>query len=260
MIGTMGSLQQTMTTEPTSGRAAKKTENPLINFGFNLILPTLILFKAEGWFGIDPTTVFAIAIAFPVCYFFYDLFRRRKVNAISILGFVSILLTGGVGLLELPSAWIAVKEAAIPLLIGIAVIVSIPLKKPLVGMLLLNDTIIHRKRVEDELRQRDTEAEFAHSVQRATLWVAISFLLSALLNLVLASWIVQSPAGTSAFNDEIAKLAMWSYPIIVAPCIVIMVGSLWMLISRLQKLTGLTLEQILVGAEAEAEAQESSSK
>lgn len=242
-----------MDTAPESTPSAKKAENPLINFGFNLILPTLILFKAEGWFGIEPTAVFTIALAFPVCYFFYDLARRRKVNAISILGFVSILLTGGVGLLELPSGWIAVKEAAIPLLVGIAIIVSIPLNKPLVGMLLLNDSIIHRGRVENELRRRNNEAVFHRSVQRATLWVAISFLLSALLNLMLASWIVRSPAGTSAFNDEIARLAVWSYPIIVAPCIVIMVGSLWMLLSRLQKLTGLELEQILVGAEPATE-------
>src|SRR5690606_9653189 len=131
----MASAQQTSSTPP-------KAENPLLNFGFNLILPTLILFKAERWFGISPTAVFAIALAFPIAYFCYDLARRRKVNAISILGFVSVLLSGGVSLLELPSAWIAIKEAAIPLLIGIIVIASIPLRKPLVGMLLLNETII----------------------------------------------------------------------------------------------------------------------
>ncbi|KFK47886.1 MFS transporter, partial [Vibrio vulnificus] len=50
-----------------------------------------------------------------------DLIRNKKFNFISALGFVSVLLTGGIGLLELDTKWLALKEAVSPGLIGLAV-------------------------------------------------------------------------------------------------------------------------------------------
>jgi hypothetical protein len=49
-----------------------------------------------------------------------------------VLGLVSILLTGGIGLLQLDTRWLAVKEAAIPGLIGLAVLMSTRTRYPLV--------------------------------------------------------------------------------------------------------------------------------
>ena len=54
----------------------------------------------------------AIALAFPVLYFVYDWIQRRKVNAISILGFAGILVMGLIGLLELPREYVAYERAA----------------------------------------------------------------------------------------------------------------------------------------------------
>lgn len=226
-----------------------KTENPLVNFGFNLIIPTLLLLKGESWLGLDPKRMLVLALAFPVVYFFYDLYQRRKINGISILGFVSILLTGGIGLLELPPAWIAIKEAAVPLVIGCVVLGSIPFNKPIVRLFLINDKIIHRKKVEQALIANGNTGDFTRALNNATAWVAVSFLLSAILNYTLARWIVTSPAGTTAFNEELGKLAMWSYPVIVLPSMIILFAALWLLIKRLQSLTGLKLEEILVGTE-----------
>ncbi len=41
-----------------------------------------------------------------------------------ILGIVSVLLTGGIGVLELDTQWLAVKEALIPGIIGVVVLGS----------------------------------------------------------------------------------------------------------------------------------------
>lgn len=240
----------TQSVQPTDSQPAlSKTENPLINFGFNLVIPTILLLKGEHWLGLTPKQMLAFALAFPVAYFFYDLHKRRKINGISILGFVSILLTGGIGLLELPPEWIAIKEAAVPLIIGCIVLGSIPFNKPVVQLFLLNDKIIHRQKVEDALAQNGKSSDFTRALNNATIWVAISFLLSAALNYGLARWIVTSPAGTTAFNEELGKLAMWSYPVIVLPSMLILFAALWLLIKRLQDLTGLPLEKILIGAE-----------
>gem|GEM_PF-4181523 len=40
-------------------------------------------------------------------------------------------------------------------------------------------------------------------IKRLTRWMIGSFALSTALNYILASWIVVSPAGTQAFNEEI---------------------------------------------------------
>ena len=61
-----------------------------------------------------------VALAFPVGYGIYDFVVRRGFNFYSALGFVSILLTGGIGLLKLPVEWLAIKEAAVPFVIGVA--------------------------------------------------------------------------------------------------------------------------------------------
>jgi len=55
-----------------------------------------------------------IALSFPVAYAIYDYNKTRTLNFISLLGFFSTLLTGGIALFELDVEWLAIKEAAIP--------------------------------------------------------------------------------------------------------------------------------------------------
>ena len=83
------------------------------------------------------------ALSFPIGYGLWDLKESGKVNGFSILGIISVLLTGGFSLLKLPAEYIAIKEAAIPGIIGIAVLVNQHFNKPLVKMLILNDQIIN---------------------------------------------------------------------------------------------------------------------
>ena len=75
-------------------------------------------------------------------YGIYDLIVRRKWNFFSILGLFSILLTGGLGLLGISPFWFAVKEAAIPLTFGLAVLGSVFTPYPLVRTFLYNDKMI----------------------------------------------------------------------------------------------------------------------
>ena len=90
----------------------KEKENLFVNLIFNLVLPILILRKGDDWFGgiigdwagvpTDSTLVssilLAIAVLFPIAYGAYDFVRRKKWNFLSILGAISALFTGGIGL------------------------------------------------------------------------------------------------------------------------------------------------------------------
>lgn len=241
--------------EPTEKKVAKK-ENTFLNLGFNLILPILLLNKGKQWFGsyLEPyfenvaVGVLLIAIAFPVGYFIYDYFKRSKYNIFSILGLISVLLTGGIGILEIPTQWFAVKEAAIPLLLGLAVLISLKTPYPLIRTLLYNPEIIEVEKVHNALVAHSSEAAFERLLVRCTWLLAGSFLLSAVLNFFLARWIVVSPSGSDAFNQEVSKMMAWSWPVIAIPSMAIMMYALMQLLGGIKKMTGLELDDVLHGA------------
>ena len=60
----------------------------------------------------------------PTIYGLYDILIRKKTNFISILGFVSVLISGIIGVWQLPTEYVAYKEASIPFLIGVGVFIS----------------------------------------------------------------------------------------------------------------------------------------
>src|SRR5690554_5061120 len=88
-----------------------KRESLLANLVLNIAVPTIILskFSGEEYLGIKMGIV--VALAFPLLYGARDFVVRRKLNVFSALGLVSVLLTGGISLLELDPKYIAIKEA-----------------------------------------------------------------------------------------------------------------------------------------------------
>jgi len=75
--------------------------------------------------------------------------------------------------------------------------------------------------------------------------LAASFFLSAILNYLLAKFIVTSPSGTAEFNDQLGSMNLWSYPVIVLPCMVVMIYAMFYIFRNITKLTGLTLEDVV---------------
>lgn len=100
--------------------------SPLIELAVTLIIPSLILMKLSGPEDLGAVNALLLALAFPLAWGARDLLARRKLNLFAALGLVSILLTGGIGLLQPGTQWLSVKEAAIPGLIGLSVAISAP--------------------------------------------------------------------------------------------------------------------------------------
>ncbi|MGJ8639122.1 MAG: VC0807 family protein [Opitutaceae bacterium] len=238
-----------------------KKENTFLNLGFNILLPIMILNKGKKWFGehLEPhfdnvaVPILIIAVLFPVGYFVYDYFKRGKYNIFSILGLISVLLTGGIGIFEIPTKWFAVKEAAIPFLLGLAVIISLKTPYPLIRTLLFNPEIMNVDRVHEALKSHGKESAFEKLLVKCTLLLAGSFILSAVLNFILARWIVVSPSGSDAFNEEVSKMMAWSWPVIAVPSMIIMMIALWMLLKGIKGMTGLELDDVMNGPEPKKE-------
>ncbi|MBK9133791.1 MAG: MFS transporter [Betaproteobacteria bacterium] len=225
-----------------------KKPNALFEIAVTIIAPAVILMKFSGAADLGPLRALLLALAFPLGWGLWDGWRRRRLNWLSVLGVISTLLTGGIGLLQLDAQWLAVKEAAVPLAIGLAVLGSAWTRQPLIRILVFNADLFDVDRVHRALAERGTEAAFENRLRQGTVLLAGTFFFSAVANYVLARWIVTSPAGTEAFNHELGRLTLLSYPVIALPSMVMMMALMFWLARGARQLTGLELEQMLATA------------
>ncbi|MFK7930611.1 MAG: VC0807 family protein [Myxococcota bacterium] len=216
----------------------------LVNLGMNIALPALVLSFGGSWFGWPPWLVLVVGLVGPLGYGGWELVVKKKVNHISVLGLVSVLATGGIGLFELDAGWVAVKEAALPLVLGAVVFGSAFTQRPVVRTFLFDAEILDTERIDEAIAQRSAESDLLRLLKVATFWVAASFALSAVLNYGLASYLIRSPSGSEAFNAELGQLTVWSLPVIVVPSMGITLAVMAWLLKGLQRITGLDLDQL----------------
>ena len=229
-------------------KSNKKKENSLVSILFNIVIPVIVMTKmngTEGTFALGPKVSLAVAVSFPLIYGIVHFVRSRQVNFISVLGFVSVLLTGVFGLMELSPVVMAIKEASVPLIIAVVVFVSIKLDKNVVHSLFLNEDIVDVDRIYSALDERNSREEFDKMFRSSSYWVVVSFLLSSILNFTLARIILQSQPGTEAYTEEIGKLTGLSFPIIAVPCTIILVVVMFYIFKQTTKLTDIPLEEML---------------
>ena len=218
---------------------------PLIDLLVSIILPSIILMKFSGENDLGASGALIIALAFPLGWGIFELVKYRKFNFIALLGLVSVLLTGGIGLFELDTKWLAIKEAAVPSLIGLAVLASTFTPYPLVKTLLFNPKIMDVDKIEQRLEEHNSTPAFENRLMKANYLFAGTFVFSAIMNYILAKWIVTSPSGSTAFNEELGQLTLYSYPMIAIPSMIMMMAILYYLWRTINGLTGLGLEEIM---------------
>ncbi|MCA3952757.1 VC0807 family protein [Vibrio vulnificus] len=226
-----------------SNTTAKKS-NPLVEILFNVFVPSFILMKFSGEEHLGTALALVVALLFPIVYGGMDLIRNKKFNFISALGFVSVLLTGGIGLLELDTKWLALKEALIPGLIGLAVFGSTFTRYPLMQKMVLNDTVLNLDLITQRLKERGKTDTFERCLMSSNYLFASTFAFSSVMNYFLATWIVTSPAGTVEFNEELGKLTLYSYPVIAIPSMLMMFGIFYYVWRQIRSMTSLETEQI----------------
>ena len=239
----------------------------LANLLLNIVIPTLILMKlsdsaqvaamlgfvdnnlgsalAASYQAHGTRWAIVAALSFPILYGLKDFSRSHKVNFFSVLGVISITLTGGISLLELDPKYIAIKEAAIPAIFGLATLISLKTRYPLVRTLLYNDKILQVDKIARALRSSGNEVAFERALIKASYLIALSFALSSVLNYGLAKYLLVSAPGTVAFNEELGKMTALSFPVIAVPATLVMMTALFYLFHAIQKLTHLTLDDIV---------------
>jgi hypothetical protein len=217
----------------------------LLNIGINIVVPTVILskFSAERALGVELAII--VALGFPLAYGLREFFQVGKFNLFSVIGIVSIMLTGGMALLKLPPEYIAIKEAGIPALFAIFTLISLRTRFPLVKTFLYNDKIMQVTKVDDALLRLGTKPAFERALVNASYLIALSFIISSILNYILAVVILVSEPVTESFNAELGNMSALSFPVIAVPATIVMMIALFYLFKQIKKLTQLNFEDIL---------------
>lgn len=246
--------------EPST--TTKKEENPLINILLNVLAPVLILGKMsneghELW-HLGPKYAMYAALSLPLIYGIYYFIKNKKVNVFSVVGVLSVLLTGIITIViwEYPSLrpqaplLFGIKEAAQPLLLGSLFLLTHRTKTPLFKTFIFNDAIFNVDKIEKEIEAEGLTSNYQGLLWKSTLFFFFSFVISAVINLGVAFYFLQdlnpeAPNWDKEYNEGIAKIMGWGFLLIGAPLIIISCFIFYYLISGLKKLTHFKLEELL---------------
>lgn len=245
----------------------KQKENTILSIFCNILIPVIILKNGNKWINkiliqyhgeesfyensmiVDISSiVFFIALICPVIYFFYDLLNRKNINLISILGFINILLTGGIGIFGakfgLSKNWFIFKEGMLPIIIGLVLIIMSKYRQSSFNNILLNEVLFDNDKIRISIKE-DMQYEFEYIVRKAGYYLIGGFFISSIIQFILAYLIVVSNPGESSFSKEVSTMTWVSYIAVLLPTMLIVGKGYLGLISDIEKITGLKKEEFL---------------
>ncbi len=218
----------------------------------NIIIPVYILNNGTKY-GLTPQLALIVALAFPLFGGLYSIIKDKKVNFISLLGLLNILISGTLSLLTLGGIWFAVKEALFPLLIGIFVYFSSWGKRPFFETLFLNPAAFDTKTIQNKLVENNHNADFKYLMKKATQWLSVSFLMSAVLNFFLALYIfkplsdlLSTEEKQNIINQQLSQMTLYSLIVIMIPSIIFLGAILYFSIQKIKMMTGLKTEELFL--------------
>jgi len=231
-------------------RKKNSTFNELI---YNILLPTIILNYGTKVLGEKYAVPVLIgALAFPLGFSIMDFYQKKKVNIFGVLGFISILMTGGLALMHAEGSVMVLKETLFPLILGLIVLIAAYTKRPLLNEILLNPQIFEQEKLEAKIAELGRHKDFMEHLKKSNVFFAGSFLVSALLNYVLAVSIfhpidptIVGDARSAIINEQVGQMNALSWAVIVIPSMAFLVFVLWYLFHGIKKITGLEMKDLM---------------
>lgn len=218
--------------------------NP-INILVNIAIPVVVLLTLSAPDRLGAVPALLLAIGVPAVWGMVSLLRTRKLETTAVLGIVSVLATGVIGVFELSTRVFAIKEAAIPIVFAVVLVVSNATRFPVVT--LLADMVQRRERVLGEVESQGKHTQYRKHIETSgNIWAGI-MALSGVLKFALASWLVRSPAGSEAFNHELASYELWQLPTTFSLSGVLILSLIWYIASGTAKIIELQPEDVLRG-------------
>ncbi len=220
--------------------------HPLADLLLTVILPSIVLESLSKPERLGPAWALGVALLMPLGFGIYCFVKKRGLNVFSILGLVAVIVTGGLGLLNLSSVWFAVKEAAFPMFLGIAFPLSHYWGRPLAKELLLNPQVVNHGSLESALDLKGAWVGFNRLLGRASWMLAGTMLLSAVANALLVMYFLEGKTpGTDAYTQAIGRQNWVGFIVIGVPMVAVTMGLLFWMLGRIQRLTGLDRDDLM---------------
>jgi hypothetical protein len=231
----------------------KKKNSTFNELIYNILLPTIILNYGTKVLGEKYAVPVLIgALAFPLGFSIMDFYQKKKVNIFGVLGFISILMTGGLALMHAEGSVMVLKETLFPLILGLIVLIAAYTKRPLLNELLLNPQIFEQEKLEAKISELGRHKEFMEHLKKSNVFFAGSFLVSALLNYILAVSIfhpidpaIVGDARSAIINEQVGQMNALSWAVIVIPSMAFLVFVLWYVFHGIKKITGLEMKDLM---------------
>lgn len=217
------------------------THSFLANLGFNIVIPVLIMTRLNETLGALPSLL--LALAFPLVYGLWDWWKEHTVNPYSVLGLVSVLLTGVIGVLALPAEYLAFKEAGIPFLVALLFFLSSFTKYDATTKFL--EQMLDIKKLHAAYKKKKQPG-----FKKPILWVRLafigSFLFSTIMNYVLTVVVVTADPATPEFTAQVGRMTALSFPVIVLPAVIVLMAVLFFVFWHIKKTTGKDYEEFVL--------------
>ncbi len=220
-----------------------KKENPFINLLVNIIIPVYILIKLSADDKLGPLLALIIAVSLPIIYGLISYFRTKKINVFSIIGLVSVFLTGVIGGFELNKNLLIIKESSVPLIIGLIILFSANKNWAVVPKFF--DQIIDMQSLESAYKDKKHYNEYCYLLKVLNYIFSGAFFLSAVLNFLLAYLIIDAEPGSVLYTQQIGRMTAISFPVIGSAFLITVFISIYLLSYSVKKYTGLKLEDLL---------------
>jgi len=224
----------------TMSKPANEQPHPLTDLLLTVILPSVVLESMSKPERLGPAWALVAALIMPIGFGIYCFVKKRGLNFFSILGFVAVVVTGGLGLLNLSAGWFAAKEAAFPVFLGLAFPLSFYWKKPLVNELLLNPQVINHPVLNAALDTGEKQSAFLALLKRASWALAGTMFLSAIANAwMILVFLEGKTPGSEDYIKAIGRQNWVGFLVIGVPMMAALMTLLFWMLRRIQLLTGL---------------------
>ncbi|WP_395718381.1 VC0807 family protein [Prosthecobacter sp.] len=224
----------------------QKQPHPLLDLALTVILPSIALEKLSAPDRLGPLWALVVALLLPLGFGIWCFINKRGLNFFSVLGLIAVIVTGGLGLLNLNATWFAVKEALFPIFLGIAFPLSHRWGKPLVNEMLLNPQVINMPVLHQALDTPEKHHEFAVLLKRASWGMAGTFMFSSAANFALAIYLLGDKApGSLEYTKAIGRLNWSGFLVIGLPLMGVTLALLLWLLRSITRLTGLERDDLM---------------
>lgn len=220
--------------------------NPLAEIILTIALPSLVLDQLSKPTSLGPFWALVVSLLFPVGFGLWCLWKKTGWNVFSVLGFVTILLSGSLGLLKLDAFWFAVKESAMPVMLGLAFPLTHRFGRPLINALVMQPHLLNLKSLNGSLADDAKRSAFDGALFRASCGMGLGMFGSAVANFFLALWLLGGKEpGSEAFVKGIGKLNWMGLLVIGVPMMAVMMLVFVWLLRQIQRITGLDRDDLL---------------